>query len=157
MTARVLVRFAVRDRLDALSARCRGQAEAGGILLGAYRGGDIEVTGMTEPGLLDKRRLRMFARSDQSHQEAADAAWSASGSTVTFLGEWHTHPAGEVVPSSTDVGTWRFQARRNERPMVYALAAPGQWGLFIVRPRLLWPAQSRLACIETGKIGLVFR
>ena len=157
MTARVLLHFSVRDRLDALSAHCQGQAEAGGILLGARRAGDIEVVGMTEPGPMDQQRLWMFARSDPSHQKAAEAAWLASGGTITFVGEWHTHPAGGVEASSQDVGSWRSQARRTGRPMVYVLAMPRQWGLFLVSPRVLWPSWARLSCIEAGTVGLVFK
>lgn len=157
MSIRVLLHVAVRDKLNAIAARCAGQPEAGGILLGAYRGRDVEVTAMTEPGSEDQRSLTAFVRADPSHQAAAEEAWANSGRTVTFVGEWHTHPWGGVVPSAVDRKTWRAQAQANERPMVYALSAPGEWGLFLTRPRLLWPATVRLSRVEKGNIGEVFR
>lgn len=154
---RVLLHHAVRDRLDAAAAACRGRPEAGGILLGAYRGYDVEVVEMTEPGRADLRGTFSFVRSDAAHQLAAEEAWAKSGGTVTFVGEWHTHPAGGVHPSPVDLRTWRSQTCENERLMVFALAAPGEWGLFLVRPRLLRPSAVRLDPVEAGRVGSVFR
>ena len=55
---------------------------------------------------MDQQRLWMFARSDPSHQKAAEAAWLASGGTITFVGEWHTHPTGILTPSPRDFVTY---------------------------------------------------
>ena len=85
--------------------RCRGQAEQGGILIGAYRGEGLEVVDLTEAAPADERALTRFVRQDPAHQAAATAAWEASGGQVTMVGEWHTHPFGEPSPSRTDLGT----------------------------------------------------
>ncbi|MEJ7792233.1 MAG: Mov34/MPN/PAD-1 family protein [Gaiellaceae bacterium] len=40
--------------------------------------------------------------SGRGHRPRFDAAWDASGGTVTFLGDWHTHPGGPAVLSDRD-------------------------------------------------------
>ena len=134
----------------------RAKPETGGILLGAYRGSDIEITGMTRPGPSDDRRLFSFDRVDPVHQSEADLAWAASDSTVTFIGDWHTHPHGRTEPSSIDIQSWRSQARQHKRLMVFLLFVPGEWAMFVVRPRMVGASRTRLRCFETGKVGTVF-
>lgn len=58
MRTRVLVHHAVSESLDLVAATCTAMPEAGGILLGAYRGADMEVTGRTE-NLTQKVLLRL--------------------------------------------------------------------------------------------------
>jgi hypothetical protein len=53
--------------------------EAGGILLGSYRGPHVEVLQCTAPMCKDARSPFGFVRRDPGHQRAADAAWRASG------------------------------------------------------------------------------
>lgn len=125
-------------------------------MLGAYRGRDLEVTAVTEPAAGDVRELFSFVRSDAAHRAAANQSWAGSGGTLTYIGEWHTHPWGGVVPSSTDLRSWRAEVRASDRAMVFALVVPEEWGLFIVRPRLLWSFCSRLMVVERGEVGLVF-
>ena len=156
MNPRVLVHHSVREALDRASAACSGQPEAGGILLGAYRGQDLEVTSLTRPGPADEQRLYSFTRADPLHEAANLRAWKGSGGTVSYVGEWHTHPSGSVVPSSLDERSWRGEARRCGRPMVFALVVPGEWGVFVVRPRLVFSFRARLALKEKGEAGVVF-
>lgn len=151
----MLVHHSVREALDRAAAGCAAKPEAGGILLGAYRGADVEVTGRTDPGPGDERQLSSFTRSDPLHDVANRTAWNASGGTVSYVGEWHTHPWGGVQPSSTDTTTWRSEAKRCGRPMVFALVAPGEWGLFLVCPRWPRPSISRLGFLEAGDVGVV--
>ena len=153
---RVLVRPDVHRFLDAEAGSCAGRPEAGGTLLGSRRGPDLEVLGWTVPGPGDDRRLHAFTRADPRHQAAATAAWNASGGTVTFVGEWHTHPTGGVAPSAADLRSWRRLAGANGLPMAFALVAPGVWGLFLAKPRLLWLAVTRQAPIERSDLGVVF-
>lgn len=155
MRTRVLVHHAVSESLDLVAATCTAMPEAGGILLGAYRGADMEVTGRTEPGPGDRRQLFSFTRADPLHDAANRQAWHASGGTVSYVGEWHTHPWGGVEPSSTDAATWRSETKRCGRPMVFALVVPGEWGLFVVRPRWPRPSISRLVVLEAGDVGVV--
>ncbi|MBS1092961.1 Mov34/MPN/PAD-1 family protein [Gluconobacter sp. Dm-74] len=136
--------------------RCADQREAGGILLGHLRGTDIEVVGRTTPGSSDLRSLFSFERSDPQHQEAADDAWMASGGTQTWVGEWHTHPCGNVLPSDIDLRTWRKHARTEKRPMVFVLVVPSNWGVFLVMPYLFRTSIMKLEQLEYGTVGRVF-
>ena len=80
--------------------------EAGGILLGSYRGPHIEISAITEPLPTDVRARYRFDRSDPGHQVAAMSAWQSSAGTTTFAGEWHTHPemlANPFFSGSRDV------------------------------------------------------
>ncbi|WP_347265533.1 Mov34/MPN/PAD-1 family protein [Roseococcus pinisoli] len=156
VTLRVLVYHAVCEELDRLVGVCRGQPEAGGILLGAYRGRDMELTAMTHPGPKDDRQAFSFGRSDPLHQRAHDLAWTASDGTVGYAGEWHTHPLGGPTPSSIDIRTWRSEVKRVGRPMAFAVAAPSGWGLFVVRPRFAWSTRARLKPGLAGRVGTIF-
>jgi integrative and conjugative element protein (TIGR02256 family) len=156
MNLRVLVYHCVRAEFDYTAAACSGQPEAGGILLGAYRGPDMEVTGLTQPGPAEERRRRSFTRADPLHKAANVRAWEDSGGTVSYVGEWHTHPSGAVTPSSVDVHSWRGEARRCGRPMVFVLVVPGEWGIFTVRPKWMFSSKARLVPRESGKTGVVF-
>lgn len=154
--ARVLVHHPVAARLDIAVASCGGRAEEGGILIGAYRSGGLEITGLTEATGTDERSLTRFVRQDPCHQAAAIAAWEASGGVVTMVGEWHTHPFGEPQPSQTDLATWRGVVHR-KHPTAFIIAAPGQWRLFLGKKRLAWMTFQRLEPVEHGAIGLVLR
>lgn len=155
-TTKVLVRHGVCKALTAAVNECNRRPEAGGILLGVYRGNDIEVLGRTLPGPEDTRTRFSFVRQDISHQVAASEAWKISGRTQTFVGEWHTHPMGGLAPSSVDITNWRKIARRQKRPMVFALAAPGGWGLFLTSASWVGTKLYKLDISEHGRTGLVF-
>jgi len=81
--------------------------EAGGILIGAYRGDHIHVTSLTTPGEADKRTRISFHRQSSHHQKAALKAWVNSKKVNTWVGEWHTHPEDDPVPSTVDMESWR--------------------------------------------------
>jgi integrative and conjugative element protein (TIGR02256 family) len=150
------MRHEVCRALAASAKKYNSQPEAGGIFLGTYRGNDIEVVGRTMPGPDDTRTFFSFLREDPTHQTAATEAWKISGRTQTFVGEWHTHPVGGVEPSSIDIATWKRIARDQRRPMVFALAAPGGWGLFLASAGTIGTKIFRLSISEHGRMGLVF-
>lgn len=95
------------------------QTEAGGILLGKRRGNHLEVLFATEPMITDRRQPFFFEREVHGHATAAMNAWAASGGTVDYLGEWHTHPQRVPVPSSLDRTEWRklFAGRAKHLPL----------------------------------------
>ena len=152
----MLVQTALCRELDEAAASCADQPESGGILLGCYRGDNLELTGRTLPGPSDSRQLFSFIRTDGSHQDAATRTWLESEGTHTWVGEWHTHPKGAVSPSHTDKSSWSKLARGSGRLMVFALAVPGEWGLFVVRPSWLRRQTVRLMLVEVGSTGSVF-
>ncbi len=95
--------------------------EAGGILLGSYRGPHIEITAITEPLPKDVRARYKFDRSDPGHQVAAMSAWQSSAGTTTFAGEWHTHPESRPTPSSVDLGTWKKLIAKSNNPLAFVI------------------------------------
>jgi integrative and conjugative element protein (TIGR02256 family) len=87
--------------------------EAGGILIGSYRGPHIQIIACTEPLKRDRRARYLFDRRDAGHQRMAMQHWQRSGRTVTFVGEWHTHPERYPSPSALDRRTWQKVSGRN--------------------------------------------
>ena len=123
----VMVHRHVIDTIASRAERRHSTLEAGGILLGAYRGDHIEILSCTEPMKADFRTRVLFDRKDPGHQAAAMSAWRESGGTDTFVGEWHTHPEAVPRPSWLDMTTWRCQMKRVELPLVFAI---GGWSGF---------------------------
>lgn len=96
--------------------------EAGGILLGCYRGPHVEILECTTPMPLDTRTRYGFVRRDPGHQRRAVAVWKASDRTVNFVGEWHTHPEERPSPSRVDRDTWANQmGRRRDDALVFVI------------------------------------
>lgn len=79
-------------------------AEAGGILLGRrIRGSsDLIVDEATEPGRGDRRSRYAFVRARARAQRRVMDAWEETEGTRCYLGEWHTHPEPDPVPSALD-------------------------------------------------------
>lgn len=89
--------------------------EAGGLLLGRrlLNGLDLVVDLVTVPMPGDERTRFGFYRAAESHQRAIDEAWTASGGTCCFLGDWHTHAEPDPTPSAVDIDNWRAMLREN--------------------------------------------
>ncbi|WP_425249084.1 Mov34/MPN/PAD-1 family protein [Bradyrhizobium brasilense] len=100
-------------RIDSYLRIPERATEAGGILIGCYRGPHIEITECSEPLRRDRRARLRFDRDDPGHQGLASRRWSESGRTHTFVGEWHTHPGFSSTPSTIDLKTWREITRHN--------------------------------------------
>ncbi|MGQ0580381.1 MAG: Mov34/MPN/PAD-1 family protein [Reyranella sp.] len=156
MTPKVLVRTAVCNHFDALSTNCAGRKETGGILIGRYRGPHLEVSEFTLAGPRDVRSQTYFIKQDEVHAQRARQVWRTSGKTDTNIGEWHTHPSGGVSPSLLDIRTWSELGHLVDRPMVFVLVAPGEWGLFFVGASALGQAPTRLSHRQRGTVGIVF-
>lgn len=97
-------------------------SEAGGIFIGAYRARHIEVVSCTVPMAADLRGRYSYDRKDHGHQLAATSAWQDSGHTLTYVGEWHTHPENDPTPSFQDKWTWgRVMKRRSNMPFLFCI------------------------------------
>jgi integrative and conjugative element protein (TIGR02256 family) len=153
----VLIAYPVIAMFEQEQARCAAKVEAGGILIGSYRGPHVEITDFTRPAKSDIRQPYCFVKQDPKHQRAATRAWVTSGGKDTYVGEWHTHPVGDPKPSPIDIATWRDLTDATKRAMIFAIVTPHGWALFHARRRLLWSTASRLTRIENGHSGLVFR
>ena len=81
--------------------------EAGGVLLGRFLIGnnDVVVDHITIPMRGDKRTRFGYFRS-KLHQKRISEACVSSQGTCNYLGEWHTHPEDDPVPSSHDFANW---------------------------------------------------
>jgi integrative and conjugative element protein (TIGR02256 family) len=92
----------------------KGAPEAGGVLLGRLVKGlpDIIVDHALGPSPQDRRGRFFFFRAKSPAQTLIDQAWQASGQTLNYLGEWHTHPEDDPSPSCIDKRDWsRISAR----------------------------------------------
>jgi integrative and conjugative element protein (TIGR02256 family) len=96
--------------------------EAGGVLLGRYRGPHIEILGCTTPMAEDLRTRFGFVRQDKAHQKAAIKEWQESRGSINFVGEWHTHPESHPTPSWVDRRSWKRQMQKHKEPMVFVIA-----------------------------------
>lgn len=110
----------------ALEARQYPDLETGGLLLGYWKDDEIVVASATGPGP-NAQRGRTWFRPDQQWQtEDLARAYAASGRTMTYLGDWHTHPGGTAIPSRTDRRTMRAikreAAARQSRPLMGIVA-----------------------------------
>lgn len=105
--------------------------EAGGLLLGTVHGSNIAVTEATIPTIWDKRFRDLFERMTFGHSSIARARWNASGGTVRYVGEWHTHPQDFPQPSGLDRTEWNKLAckRADGRPMLAVIV--GRKGLYV--------------------------
>ncbi len=95
--------------------------EAGGILLGSYRGPHVEIVDCTVPLPGDRRLRFLFDRKDRGHQAAALAAWRRNDERVTAVGEWHTHPEPFPRPSMMDKMTWSRLMKSASHPLVFLI------------------------------------
>jgi integrative and conjugative element protein (TIGR02256 family) len=102
------------DALETLTGfiqNAPGRQEAGGVLLGRHIADskDIVVDEVTMPMPGDRQRRFGFFRAAHRHQRAIDRAWTDSGGTRAYLGEWHTHPEPLPSPSLIDLVGWQYK------------------------------------------------
>lgn len=79
----------------------RDGLETGGILLGTDDGREIIVRQAGGPGAKAHRESNRFLRDLAYAQQLADLAWKEDRSQ--WIGEWHTHPSGDLSPSNYDL------------------------------------------------------
>jgi integrative and conjugative element protein (TIGR02256 family) len=83
-------------------ARLSRPLETGGMLVGWRVGSEIVVTGMI-PGGPNARHARDAFHPDGTwQQQRLEEIYRGSTRTVTFLGDWHSHPRGRPSPSQRD-------------------------------------------------------
>lgn len=89
--------------------------ESGGILIGnIIDKNDIIIHKITEPNSFDKSSRYGFERDKQIAQIILDFEFSNSGGRNIYLGEWHTHPEKNAIPSGQDKKMILQQFKRNK-------------------------------------------
>jgi integrative and conjugative element protein (TIGR02256 family) len=128
-TGRLWLSAGVLERMIA-EARRTEPLESGGVLLGWHDQDNLElvVARVLGPGLEATHRRTRFSPDGDWHREQIAEAYEASGRTVSYLGDWHSHPGGSSAPSRRDERTARRIARsrsaRARRPVMLIL--PGK-------------------------------
>jgi integrative and conjugative element protein (TIGR02256 family) len=87
----------------------RNEKEAGGMLLGRWisESRDLVIDEVTEPTKLDLKGRFHFIRRRRAAQRRVNKAWLDSNATLNYLGEWHSHPEDDPMPSQVDIENWR--------------------------------------------------
>lgn len=101
--------------LEVFAAHAQSSAsapEAGGLLLGTVHGQGLLIIEATTPTRMDRQWRTLFERLPFGHRAIAQRRWRASGGTVRYVGEWHTHPEDYPHPSRTDLTEWRTLASK---------------------------------------------
>jgi integrative and conjugative element protein (TIGR02256 family) len=128
----------VVEIIDGYSRPDESSKEAGGILLGFYRGPHVQIQHCTRPLPADRRLWNLFDRNDPGHTEEALRHWRDSGRRMTFVGEWHTHPEAIPSPSFLDRITWKRIARRHKiGPIVFAIRGISDWWWGMIQQKKL--------------------
>jgi integrative and conjugative element protein (TIGR02256 family) len=126
--------------IESFSHAPQADREAGGILIGSYRGPHVEIVDCTTPMPQDRRLWNLFDRKDPGHRDRAMRHWRESCRTVTFVGEWHTHPEPMPSPSFIDRSTWRRIGKRHKvGPLVFVIRGIEGWWWGVLQRKALCP------------------
>lgn len=120
--------------------------ETGGIMLG-WENGDIVVSNIIGPGPRAVHRRASFDPDTEWQDHQLAEKYEASGRTLVYLGDWHTHPGGAPTPSRRDRKTLAtiagYPAARCAAPIMVILGQ-GDDGLWTPASHRLVPRRSRL-------------
>jgi integrative and conjugative element protein (TIGR02256 family) len=86
-------------------ARRWSPLETGGVLMGYRAGSDVVVQDVVDAGPLAIRSRHSFLPDQESQLSGIADLYERSGRITTYLGDWHSHPTGEVRMSRTDERT----------------------------------------------------
>ena len=80
--------------------------ETGGILLGKFNKENrvVEITEVHELKTNFFSRI-LYKRSGRKAQKIINRRWHETNGVINYIGEWHTHPNMQAVPSSTDISS----------------------------------------------------
>lgn len=114
--------------------------ETGGVLLGWRTSATrVVVADLIGPGPGAQHHKVWFRPDADWQQDQIAARYAQSGRTVTYLGDWHTHPDGTPALSRKDLRTLRRIARhadaRVPQPVMAVLAGGPEWRLAVRQPR----------------------
>lgn len=106
--SRIIFDEAVVETFAGYQQKSSSKLEAGGFLLGRHLKGEshLAVDLVSVPMSGDRRTRTSFYRGS-GHEKFAHQCWHGSNGVCAYLGNWHTHPCGNVSPSSIDLSDWR--------------------------------------------------
>lgn len=116
-------------------ARDRAPRETGGLLVGywASSGSEVVITEATLPGPDAVEGTNSFTPDHAFDRELIAERFTSSSGRYTYLGDWHSHPDGEVYLSPEDIQTLRVIARspaaQTKRPLMIVVGGKELWGL----------------------------
>lgn len=109
----VWLRDSVNDELERESERYRPR-ESGGLLLGYRVEEETVVIGVIAAGPRAQRAAFSFRPDGPWQRHSLETAFDGSRGTVTYVGDWHSHPTGSGVPSCRDTKTARLIAEHRD-------------------------------------------
>jgi integrative and conjugative element protein (TIGR02256 family) len=119
------------------AARERAPHETGGMLVGwTVATGDVVACASIGPGPRAVFKPDRFEPDGRWQQKELTKIYAASGRTVTYVGDWHSHPRGSGRPSPTDVETAELVAATPES------RAPAPVTLVLACRRRRWRAHA---------------
>lgn len=119
----LLIEYSVLEVIGGYRQECRSALEAGGFLVGFYKGVDLHVINLTVPQSLDKRSRFRFTRQDPKHVSQVTRWYEQSLGKINCLGEWHTHPERLPKPSDIDLHAWQgFNEGRRRQRAIFLIA-----------------------------------
>ena len=109
--------------------------ETGGVLLGYDAGNGLVVTAITGPGPAAIHKRDAFIPDYDCQDTEIERIYRESRRRHTYLGDWHTHPAGGSALSSKDKRTLlaiaRHRPARTPAPIMGILAGGEPWRLTV--------------------------
>lgn len=123
---------------DAVAAQLISEAdqhfplETGGLLVGYRSGAHFVVRALVGPGPKATRTETSFTPDAVWQERQLADVYAGSGRVFSYLGDWHTHPHGDPVPSHKDGSTLKTISRhrpsRLRRPAMLILGGQeGKW------------------------------
>lgn len=117
--------FVASTAVDAMTAeahRCH-PVETGGMLIGwdDFEAGHLVVATIIGPGPNAEHHTWGFTPDGAWQQEQLDRIYVATGGRLTFVGDWHVHPAGGFGMSRRDRRTMAATADEPESRLEVAL------------------------------------
>ena len=81
--------------------------ETGGILLGKFNRNNrvIEIVEVYELKTNFFSRI-FYSRNARKAQKIIDKRWHETDGIINYVGEWHTHPCMQAIPSDTDINSF---------------------------------------------------
>jgi integrative and conjugative element protein (TIGR02256 family) len=117
----VLVESNVLDIICAYRQDNPKKHEAGGTLMGYRSGRHLHILHATVPMPLDRSSRIRFERLDPGHQLTVTRAWEESQGHIDYLGDWHTHPQSNPLPSEIDYTEWAKLGSALDKPLVFMI------------------------------------